>query len=143
MEAFDQVFEVLVNWQTMLLCLGVYMITYFLRTLIQGFWKRALKNRLYKEIFLPLSPIVTGVTLAAFSDSYPWPMALAETNSGMLIYGGVCGLLSGWVYQRLRTTLKVSADKGSTRAAKVLRLSSPPPPPPDGAQPDESDESEE
>ena len=131
MEHFDQVFEVLVNWQTMLLCLGVYMGMFVSRKVIEVAWRGARQNRFYNELFLPVGPIAMGVLIASFSKSYPWPMELAETASGMAMYGGVCGLLSGFVYARLRTTLKITEEKKRASMA-------PPAPEEPEAKPEES-----
>jgi len=133
--SFDKAFDVLVNGQTLLFCLGVYVVTYFIRTVVEALWKGAKTSTLWYELFLPLGPICTGVILALSSKAFPFPMEIAETAMGRLMYGGVCGLMSGWIYNRLRTWLKIAADKENPVAMKMLgRKPTEPPPPPASEQ---------
>lgn len=121
--SFDKAFDALINWQTALFCLGVYVITYFIRTLIEGLSLRVKQSNLWKELWLPLGPIVVGVLLAMYcAKNFPWPMPIADTSLGKGMYGGICGMASGWVYARFRAWLHVAADKGNDTAAKLLGM---------------------
>ncbi len=117
MASFDKAFDTLVNWQTLLFCLGIYVITYVLRTVTEALWKRfrggkkLTDSNLWNELFLPLGPIFVGWVLAFLGKKFPWPVAIAGTATGKLLYGGLCGIASGWIYARLRAWLKITAAK--------------------------------
>lgn len=88
------------RWQAIFVCLGVYITTFIVRTIVENVWVGAKDNRIWTAVVLPLGPIFNGAALA-FA-----PGASAEMIQGyvwaQLTYGGLCGLASGWVYARYR-----------------------------------------
>lgn len=102
-----------VNWQTILICLGCYLITYMIRTVVESIWISIKGNRFWNEIFLPLGPIVNGGLMAL--AIYPAPL----TNSllAKILYGGVCGLFSGYVYSRVRSWVSSGQIKVGTNGS--------------------------
>lgn len=121
MPAFDEAFAVFVNWQTMMFCLGIYIVTYFIRVAVEYAWKGAKNAPVWNELLLPLGPIGTGVLIALISRKFPWPMPIANTLLGKFFYGMICGVASGWVYARFRTWLKLAAEKNEVGiASKIL-----------------------
>jgi hypothetical protein len=121
MPSFDEALSVFVNWQTITFCLGIYIITYFLRIGVEYFWKGAKTSTFWSEVALPFGPIGTGLLIAMISRKFPWPMPIADTVLGKAFYGMICGLASGWVYTRFRSWLKVAADKNDSGfASRIL-----------------------
>jgi hypothetical protein len=111
----NDLFKVFINWNTGLLCLGVYLVTYVIRTVIEALWGDRIKasklwNKLWNELFLPIGPIVAGALLGLLAKKFPLPTPIADSIMAKLMYGGVCGVLSGWLYARLRGLLKPAAD---------------------------------
>lgn len=130
MSQFDQAFQAFVNWQTALFCLGIFVITYFIRTLVEGLWKGAKDNLYWNEIGLPLGPIGTGWILVFVTHTFPWPLAIEGSSMAKLFYGGICGIASGWVFSRFRSFITGAADSDSKLAPvaqKMLGRSVPPP----------------
>jgi hypothetical protein len=112
-------FSTFVNWQTGLLCLGVFVFTYAIRRIVETVWLAAPTNRYYAGIFLPLGAIGTGMVLGLLSKKFPWPTPLLTSVLARVMYGGICGLASGWVYVHFRKFIKElgGKDKDSTPPA--------------------------
>ncbi len=131
--SIDKAFDAFVNWQTIVFCLGVYVITYTIRTAVETLWKGAKTNNFWNEFGLHIGPIGTGVGLALLAKTFPWPMPIMESNWTKFMYGGICGMASGWVYGRFRAWLKI-ASVGNPTASKILS-STPSVPPTTGDNP--------
>lgn len=102
----DQGFELFLNWQTAILCLGIYLLTYSVRKTIEVLWQGSAKNRIYSELLLPLGPIGNGVIIAIVAKQFPWPEPITHSTSARIMYGAIAGLASGWFYNRFRAFLK-------------------------------------
>ena len=105
MEQLDKGFAVFFSSQTILFCLGVFMVTFAIRRVVETGWVGAKTNKWWTEVFLPLGPIATGVILAFAAKTYTWPDVIKDPWS-RAFYGGACGMASGWVYTRFRAILK-------------------------------------
>lgn len=103
----NDLFSAFINWQSGLLCLGVFVFTYAIRRIVETIWLGAAANRFWQGIFLPLGPIGTGMILGAFSQKFPWPMPLISSSLlARVMYGAICGMASGWVYVHFRKYIK-------------------------------------
>ena len=140
MQQLDKGFEVFANWQTLLLCMGIFLGTYGIRRVVETAWSGAKTNKWWTEVLLPLGPIGTGAILGLFAKSYPWPMPVADNTWAKVFYGAVCGLASGWVYNRFRAVFKAwSSDsklpapvaEEAAKLDKVLPAQAPPVPEPE------------
>lgn len=103
---FDKGFEIFLSWQTLLLCLGIFLITFGIRRVVETGWVKAKKNKWWNEVVLPMKPIVVGALFGRFMLSFPWPTAVAGNKWAQVFYGAFCGLISGWVYGRLRAIMR-------------------------------------
>lgn len=119
--------ELFANWQTAVFLIGVFMITYTIRTVVEGIWIGAKTNRFWTKIFLPLGPIATGVLFAIFAKKFPWPMPFGDSMSVKFMYGGGCGLFCNFFYARVRDWVR-----GPILPAPPGGSSLPPPPPEQG-----------
>src|SRR3990167_10552256 len=90
---------------TIVLCLGIFALTFLARRVIETTWKGAVKNRYWREIFLPTSGIITGILLGWIATMFPWPQGL-DSASGRILYGATAGLLSSFIYNRVKAWLK-------------------------------------
>lgn len=102
----DQGFDIFLNWQTVILCLGIYLLTYSIRKTVEVLWQGASKNRIYSELLLPLGPIANGTIIALVAKKFPWPDQVVHSLSARVMYGAIAGLASGWFYNRFRAFLK-------------------------------------
>jgi hypothetical protein len=120
-------------WSSILYSLGIFMVVYFLRTIIQAFWKGWRQSDLYQELALPLTPIVLGGLLAWLFTSWPWPDLLLHSPEARVIWGGILGMFSGVLYSRVRKMIELYK----------LNIKGLPPPPSEGGLPPSDDVSPE
>jgi len=127
-------FEIFLNWQTGVLCLGIYLMTYTIRKVVEVSWLGAMGNRFYREIFLPLGPIANGVLISFISKKFPWPEQVSHSTSARVMYAAIAGLASGWFYQRFRSFLKskgfstsIAPPSGPGAVPPVVPKQDPPP----------------
>lgn len=104
MEQLDQSLSAIIT-QSGLFCMGVFLLTYTIRKVVETGWAGAKTNKWWTEVFLPLGPVATGVILAFAAKTYTWPEIVKDPWS-RAFYGAVCGLSSGWVYSRFRGIMK-------------------------------------
>jgi hypothetical protein len=100
--SLDKGFEVFANWQTVVFALGIYLLTYVGRTVVEHFWKGWKANKLYTDLVLHLFPIVGGGLIALASKKFPWPMPIADSASARIFYGAILGMFCGVIYGRIR-----------------------------------------
>lgn len=129
----DSSFNAFMTWQTVLFCLGIGVLVFVLRTLVEAFWQGAKTNLYWREVALPIGPVATGCLLVVVMHSFPFPLPIQDTLAGKLFYGGLCGMSSAWVFGRFRSFLNAAADSNepiAPIAQRVLHRPSSMPPPP-------------
>ena len=102
MPQLDKGFEVFANWQTILFSIGVFMVTYVTRIIVEYAWKNWKQSKLYNELILHLFPIVVGGLIALAAKKFPWPMPIVDSASARIFYGAVLGMFCGAIYGRVR-----------------------------------------
>lgn len=55
---------------------------------------------LWREVILPITPILLGLVFGYLVSDYSWPVGF-ENLSGRLMLGGISGLLASWIYPRI------------------------------------------
>ncbi len=107
--SLDKGFEVFANWQTVVFALGIYLMTYVSRTIIEYFWKGWKLNKLYTDLVLHLFPIVMGGLVGLLSKKFPWPMPITDSASARIFYGAILGMFCGVIYGRVRAWMGAKA----------------------------------
>lgn len=120
----DAVFYAIFSWQFLLFCLGLAAVTFVVRKVVEYFildnpkmpGNRA--SKLWRELLLPVGPVVNGALVGLLATKYPYPEGI-HSVSGRVIFGLVAGLLSGLVYRVIvgmlkKTTSTVSNVVNST-----------------------------
>lgn len=102
----DSIFE---GFSAVLFALGIFVVTYVTRTVIQYFWKDWKKSLFYNELVLHLLPIVLGGALSMLKN-FPWPNVIANSRSGRLFFGMTLGMFCGLIYSRVHGFAKASTD---------------------------------
>lgn len=99
-----------INFQFMLLCLGIAAITFVARTTIEYF---VLKNpklpgdvnsRFWRELFLPIFPVLLGVVFPFVGTSFMYPVTVVAESS-KIMFGLVAGLFSPTLYRVIKGLL--------------------------------------
>jgi len=114
----DAVFYAIFSWQFLLFCLGIAAVTFVIRKLVEFFildnpkMPGSRASKLWKELLLPIGPVVGGALLGLVAYKYPYPEGI-HSISGRVIFGLVAGLLSGLVYRVMKGLAKNTGDKVS------------------------------
>lgn len=141
----DAVFYAIFSWQFLLFCLGIAGVTFVIRKLVEYFVLDNPKlpgnksSRLWRELLLPIGPVVGGALLGLVAVKYPYPEGI-HSVSGRVIFGLVAGLLSGLVYRvisgMLKKTTRVAANV-INNDGEAAPPASPLPPPTQGVDGDQ------
>jgi len=88
----------------MLFCLGIAAITFVVRSTVENAFVRLSEAKIWKELILPIFPVIMGAIISAFATSYPYPEGF-DSTSGRTMFGLVAGLLSGLLYRVIKSLL--------------------------------------
>src|SRR5574338_712392 len=104
----DTIFQALFSWQFLLFCLAIAAVLFVIRRLFEYLLETrkidAKNSKLWKDLILPILPVVLGPTAAYLAKAYPYPNGLSS-GSARVAFGLVAGLLSGLVYRVLKSAL--------------------------------------
>lgn len=122
----DKALEIFVSIQTIALAMAVWMIVFAIRRVGETIWPWIKTNRYWTELFLPLGPIGTGMIVGLLAKKFPWPAAIGADPSASvrMIYAAICGMMSGFVYARVKAFFKAGTPANENEN---------PPTPPGGA----------
>lgn len=112
--SMDSVVDLFFNLPTLIMCLGIYLITYLIRTIIETYWENSKDNKFWNHIFLPLGAICNGMIIGYFAKLFPWPMAIGASATGRVMFGGIAGMMSGFVYNRVKAWVNDNTKNGSS-----------------------------
>jgi hypothetical protein len=124
----------LLSWNLWLFSLGIYVIIWLFRTIIEYVITNITKSNLWDKLILPISPPTIGALSAFFIKQYPYPDGIASTDARIL-FGLVAGFFSGTLYLVLKGMLK-SRIQGFTQSNNQYQTQ--PQPQPQYQQPDYS-----
>jgi len=114
----DAVFYAIFSWQFLLLCIGIAAMTFVVRKIVEYFVLDNPKlpgsrvSKLWRELLLPIGPVVGGALVGLVSSNYPYPEGISAA-SGRVIFGLVAGFLSGLVYRVIAGMLKKSIQSAT------------------------------
>jgi len=133
----DSLVNAIVSQQFIYICLAVYVVTYFVRRLIEGTWKvlvetgrvrqTTLAFRLWNEVCLPVLTIFVGGLMGLMAKTFVWPELTNGTRSGRIMFGAVCGLFSAFIYNRIRAWIKSNPAKAEEDNGLPPVATEPPP----------------
>lgn len=111
------------SWQTVLFGLGIFVITFVIRTIVEYFIPSSLVytskwGKLWNKLILVLMPVFIGAVIALIAQGYPYPDGLI-TLPARLIFGSVVGSFSGLLYQIVKGMLKAKLASEENTINKV------------------------
>ena len=101
----EDVFSTFFSAQTLLLCLGIYVLVFVLRKITEAAWPALKEHRWHRELMLPLMPIFVGALLGIVMIAWT-PEAVGTTPGARGLYGAICGTFSSLVYGRFKSWIK-------------------------------------
>lgn len=141
----DTVLQALLSWQFVLFALAIAALTFVIRKVVEfaldnpniPTGKMTKEDRLWKELILPILPVVLGAVAGFLAKKYPFPDGLSNP-SARIAFGLVAGLLSGLVYRVIKGTLaaKVIAALTAANGGVSTQMTAPPPSSPAVGTPD-------
>lgn len=113
----DSIFQAFLNFQFLFFCIAIGAVVFILRIVAEYMmanWASAAKeSKLWRDLILPILPILLGQFGAFFFKSYPYPEGF-NSNGGRVVFGLVAGFSSGLIVRLYRSFLssKVSEITG-------------------------------
>lgn len=110
--------EDILNWQTGVFSLAVFIFSFLLRRSAEVAFPTlrhdtpvSMAERIWNELVLPSLPVLVGAGLGFGLQSWPYPAALASRGTHVL-FGVVCGFFSSYAYRVVKAliTQKFSVD---------------------------------
>ncbi len=123
----DSVFVALLSLEFFFYCIAVGAVVFVIRKLVEyGMlnwwplkqWRAANKeSKLWRDLILPILPIVIGCLGGVYVQEYPYPASL-DSASGHIIFGLVAGFSSGLAVKIYNTwlTTKVKELMGKLKS---------------------------
>lgn len=97
------ILSVFLTWQFILMSLTMAAITYFVRTIVENRLD-VISNKVWRDLILPLIPLVAGVLFGLVAAKFPFPEGITSM-SGRASFGLVAGLLSANLYSIVKAML--------------------------------------
>jgi len=128
----DTILEAFLTWQFLFFCIAIGAVVFVMRVIaeyVMANWAAAAKeSKLWRDLILPILPILLGQAAALLISQYPYPVGFTS-QGGRLIFGLVAGFSSGLVVRLYRSFLssKIADLTGKVAAAMKGAAASPPP----------------
>jgi len=98
----DNALQAIFTWQFLLFCLAIFGITLVIRKIVEYLLANntfiAKESKVWRDLILPILPVLVGVIFALFAKAYPYPVDMSAA-SARAAWGVASGLLSGLGYR--------------------------------------------
>lgn len=121
----DTILQAFLSWQFLFFCIGIAAVVFVIRKVVEYWmanwwplkeWAAANKdNKLWRDLILPVMPIILGQLAGFFFKQYPYPEGFSS-GSGRFVFGLVAGFSSGFV---VKLYLAFLSSKVSEFASKI------------------------
>ena len=104
----DDVLTIFTSWQFVIFGLGIAAIVFVFRTVIEYLLVNTKiishTSKLWRDLILPILPVIMGVFLSVSVSDYPYPDGISNVQS-RFIFGLVAGLLSSLLYRLIKSLI--------------------------------------
>jgi len=108
----DNVLQALLSWQFVFFALAISAMTFVLKKVVEfavdnsniPTGNMTKEGRFWKELVLPISPVLLGSVIGLLAQMYPFPEGIVSI-SARVVFGMVAGLFSGLLYRIVKGTL--------------------------------------
>lgn len=101
----ENVFENFLSIQVLFFCLFVWGLSLVIRRAVEYFFSSINSKKYWKELILPIMPMIIGAALSLVAKKYPYPHPFDTSTSARLFFGFVAGSISGYVYRIIKAFL--------------------------------------
>lgn len=119
----DNVLQALLSWQFVFFALAIAAMTFVVKKVVEfaidspniPTGNATKESRFWREVVLPISPVLIGAVAGFFAKMYPFPEGI-ESVSARITFGMVAGLLSGLLFRIIKGALasKLASMAGVT-----------------------------
>lgn len=112
---FMAILSLFLTWQFIALCVGITAVTFIFRTVVEYLVLNNPKlpgnsaSRFWRDLALPLFPVLLGILFAISAKSFPYPGVINEFYSKFL-FGISAGLFSPTLYRVIKAFLWKNAS---------------------------------
>lgn len=118
----DTVLQAFLTWQFLFFCIAIGAVVFVLRQIAEYVitnWTFASKeSKLWRDLVLPISPILLGSVGAVLLKQYPYPAEIVSAG-GRFVFGLVAGFSSSFIVRMYTAFLQ---DKISELSVKLTGL---------------------
>ncbi len=114
----NEFLAIFLTWQFVILSVSIYAAIHIIRVLVEYFilnnprFPGSVNSRLWRDLILPLLPIVLGIGFVFIAKSFPYPAILTEMYSRAL-FSMVAGLLSSTIFRVIKALLNNSGGNSN------------------------------
>ncbi len=129
----DTILHAFLSWQFLFFCIALGAVVFVIRQVVEyamknwwplkGWAAANSKAKVWRDLILPIMPIVLGQVAALASPQYPYPEGFS-TISGRIVFGLVAGFSSGLIVKLYKSFL---ASTVADYAAKIKDAANPKP----------------
>ncbi len=102
----DQILSILVSWQFIVLCLGIFAVIQFIRIIVEYTIPSSINARWWRSFILPLLPLILGALVGFFTKKYNFAFPdVITTNAEKFMFSIGAGALSSTVVRVIREML--------------------------------------
>lgn len=115
----ENILQAFFSWQFLFFCLALGAVVFVIRKVVEYWmenwwplknWTAANKDaKLWRELILPILPIILGQVAAIYAVQYPYPQDF-KTLSGRMVFGLVAGFTSGLLVRIYRAFLSTKLN---------------------------------
>jgi hypothetical protein len=120
----DTILEAFLSWQFLFFCIAIGAVVFVIRQVAEyamANWRsKAKESKLWRDLALPILPIVLGQVAALLIKQYPYPEGFSSTG-GRLVFGLVAGFSSGLVVRLYRSFLSSKVAEYGTKIRDARR----------------------
>ena len=125
----DALIQAFLSWQFLFFCLAIGAVVFVFRKLVEYAMEnwypfnrldRVNENsKLWRELILPISPIIFGQIAGMLADEYPYPEGF-NSVSGRIVFGLVAGFSSGLIVKLYNSFIASKVSDFSEKITTTL-----------------------
>lgn len=126
----DDILQSFLSWQFLAFALAIGAVVFVIRQLVEYWmsnwwplkqWTAANKEaKLWRDLFLPILPILLGQVGALLATHYPYPEGFTST-SGRIVFGLVAGFTSGLFVRLYKSFLASKTAEFSEKVSSFVK----------------------
>jgi hypothetical protein len=122
----DNGLQALLSWNFFLFAIGIAILVFIFRTVIEHIFPMIMNRKVYSEVFLPIFPPSLGALVAFLATNYAYPNNMSSL-SDRLIFGAVAGAFSGLAYRVVKSTISQKISQEITTVTTTTNTQYPAP----------------